>query len=287
VRVELTADPVMFRDTVFPFLKECPLRNIAVLSVLERRVEVGPADSDHYLAVLDDGGVVTGAVIVVGKAAYLGELRAELAGPVARTLAGAAPGTALIEGVPDAVHAFARCWKELRGQEFRQTVAKRLHRLERLVPHHAIGTPRLAALPDLGLCLDWELAFMTDVGEEPRADTERLRQAIRAGQRWLWEVGGEPVSMVGHMAAIAGIGRVGPVYTPPAFRSRGFASALTTHVTKKLVDHGFDACLYTDLSNPTSNKVYAAIGYRPVADLLRLETTCQPMSTDSPGVSGT
>ncbi|MCY8590548.1 GNAT family N-acetyltransferase [Bacillus haynesii] len=25
-------------------------------------------------------------------------------------------------------------------------------------------------------------------------------------------------------------------------------------------------CLYTDLSNPTSNRIYLAIGYRPVAD---------------------
>jgi hypothetical protein len=31
-------------------------------------------------------------------------------------------------------------------------------------------------------------------------------------------------------------------------------------------DAGDVACLYTDLANPTSNKIYQAIGYRPVLD---------------------
>jgi len=34
---------------------------------------------------------------------------------------------------------------------------------------------------------------------------------------------------------------------------------------------GSAACLYTDLANSTSNKIYAAIGYQPVADFLRYD----------------
>jgi predicted GNAT family acetyltransferase len=30
------------------------------------------------------------------------------------------------------------------------------------------------------------------------------------------------------------------------------------------------ACLYTDQANPTSNKIYAALGYRPVVDMVNL-----------------
>ncbi len=271
MRVELIPGPASFRDLVFPFMKCDPLRNIAVLSVLERRVEADGSESDRYLAVLDNSGVVIGAAIVVGTYAYLGELRADLASPVARVIACTAPATSRVEGVPDAVHAFVANWRHLCGREFRLTVSKRLHRLDHLVPHHAVGTPRLAMPADHQLCVRWSVEFDADVGEPPADRAPGVRRSIEARQLWLWEVGGEPVSMVGHIAAIAGVGRVGPVYTPPEHRSRGYASALTTHVTKKLVDHGFDACLYTDLSNPTSNKVYAAIGYRPVADLLRYE----------------
>jgi predicted GNAT family acetyltransferase len=34
---------------------------------------------------------------------------------------------------------------------------------------------------------------------------------------------------------------------------------------------GSAACLYTDLANSTSNKIYAAIGYQSVADFLRYD----------------
>ena len=33
-----------------------------------------------------------------------------------------------------------------------------------------------------------------------------------------------------------------------------------------LRDRGAEVCLYTDQANPTSNKIYAAIGYVPVVD---------------------
>ena len=63
--------------------------------------------------------------------------------------------------------------------------------------------------------------------------------------------------------------RIGYVYTPPESRARGYASALVAAVSQKMLDEGFAFCvLYTDLSNPTSNAIYARVGYEPVADVL-------------------
>jgi predicted GNAT family acetyltransferase len=42
-------------------------------------------------------------------------------------------------------------------------------------------------------------------------------------------------------------------------------------VSRRILDSGSAACLYTDLANPTSNKIYAAIGYEPVADFVRYD----------------
>jgi len=62
--------------------------------------------------------------------------------------------------------------------------------------------------------------------------------------------------------------RIGPVYTPPDLRGRGYASALTARLTQTLLDGGRRFCfLFTDLANPTSNSVYQRIGYRPVTDV--------------------
>jgi predicted GNAT family acetyltransferase len=61
--------------------------------------------------------------------------------------------------------------------------------------------------------------------------------------------------------------RIGAVYTPPAQRKNGYASALTARLSQHLLDEGYGFCfLFADLLNPTSNHIYQKIGYKPVCD---------------------
>ncbi|MDP9319178.1 MAG: hypothetical protein M3O94_08950, partial [Actinomycetota bacterium] len=60
-----------------------------------------------------------------------------------------------------------------------------------------------------------------------------------------------------------GVTRVGPVYTPPEHRRRGYGAAVTAACTRDALDHAEDVVLFTDLANPTSNSIYQQIGYRP------------------------
>jgi len=90
---------------------------------------------------------------------------------------------------------------------------------------------------------------------------------------YIW-VDGEPACLVGVSGETPHGIRVAPVYTPPELRGRGYASALTAEVSQAQLDAGRRYCfLFTDLANPTSNKVYQAIGYEPVCDVddLRFE----------------
>jgi predicted GNAT family acetyltransferase len=85
---------------------------------------------------------------------------------------------------------------------------------------------------------------------------------------YLWEVDGHTVSMVGAGSPTPHGIRIGPVYTPPEARRRGYASALTAAASQHQLDSGCRFCfLFTDLANPTSNRIYQAIGYEPVADV--------------------
>jgi predicted GNAT family acetyltransferase len=69
-----------------------------------------------------------------------------------------------------------------------------------------------------------------------------------------------------------GNGRVGPVYTPPQLRGRGYATALVREVTAARLATGVRTMvLYTDVANPTSNAIYARIGYRPLAEAVELD----------------
>jgi predicted GNAT family acetyltransferase len=73
---------------------------------------------------------------------------------------------------------------------------------------------------------------------------------------------------------VGGVVRIGPVYTPSRHRKRGYASALVAAVSQHALDNGAVTCsLYTDLANPTSNKIYLAIGYRPVCEVTMYQFT--------------
>jgi GNAT superfamily N-acetyltransferase len=162
----------------------------------------------------------------------------------------------------------------------------RLHVLRKLVEPRVApdGRPRIALPSDAELALAWFQAFHTDAAAQagrlrPERGGEEFDEAdiarkIAEGRIWLWEDGlGTPVSLVGFNAPNFGVVRVGPVYTPAPRRGHGFASALTAHVSRVLRDSGARVCLFTDQANPTSNKIYAAIGYEPVVDMANLVIT--------------
>ncbi|MFT4078698.1 GNAT family N-acetyltransferase [Rhodomicrobium sp.] len=58
------------------------------------------------------------------------------------------------------------------------------------------------------------------------------------------------------------------VYTPPAFRGRGYAGTITAIVARQIFSEGrAHACLYVDKRNPASNRCYAKLGFKPVCDV--------------------
>lgn len=61
------------------------------------------------------------------------------------------------------------------------------------------------------------------------------------------------------------------IYQPPERRRRGYASALVAALSQHQLDAGRRFCfLFTNLSKPTSNHIYQAIGYEPVVDIAEL-----------------
>ncbi|MFG1885994.1 GNAT family N-acetyltransferase [Micromonospora sp. NPDC049102] len=64
--------------------------------------------------------------------------------------------------------------------------------------------------------------------------------------------------------------RPGVHATSPAQRGRGWASNAVAEVSRRIQADGARVCLNTDQANPTSNKIYAALGYRPVVDMANL-----------------
>jgi hypothetical protein len=151
-------------------------------------------------------------------------------------------------------------------------MAQRIYRLSELRPVTGVsGRPRAATEKDRSLLIDWVRAFRDEVLPEdakapPPEATVDARLGHGAGAFMLWE-DGEPVSLAGWGGETPNGVRVGPVYTPPEHRRRGYASAVTAAVSAERLGAGRSFCfLYTDLANPTSNRIYTNIGYEPVCD---------------------
>lgn len=144
-----------------------------------------------------------------------------------------------------------------------------MHVLDRVEDpiRQAPGELRAAGGHERDLLIDWMRAFSEESGVAGSDHAGQIVDAqLAAGCLFLWD-DGRPVSMLGISPAVAGVTRIGPVYTPPQHRRRGYATTMVAAVSRRALAAGADRCmLYTDLANRTSNRIYAEIGYRRVAD---------------------
>jgi hypothetical protein len=142
----------------------------------------------------------------------------------------------------------------------------------------APGSPRTADTADTGdraRLLGWLRGFAADALPDPEEVFERMERNLdsRFGTEgagfWFWDHDGQPVSLAGFSGLTPSGIRIGPVYTPPEHRKRGYATTLVADLSAWLLEQGHRACfLYTDLGNPTSNRIYVQIGYERVCDAM-------------------
>ena len=194
-----------------------------------------------------------------------------------------------VSAAEDAADAFASAWQDRTGDTITVYRRMRLFRLAELIPPEPgpEGTARLATERDRDLLAAWFDAFAREVGDPPRHDNRALVDGrLGHGGITVWEADGAPVSVAGLTRTVAGMVRVGPVYTPPELRGRGYAGAATAAVSQAALAAGLrDVVLYTDLANPTSNALYQRLGYRPVEDRVIFSFTPAATGYASP-VSG-
>jgi len=175
-------------------------------------------------------------------------------------------------GEPDA-RAFAAAWTQRNGGVAREHLHTRLFRLAGLTVPEPVpeGKPRPAGPGDADLVVRWCSAFAAEIHDFSGDGRSVAEERIEQGRMVLWEASGAPVSMAGVIPAVAGVARIGPVYTPPRLRRHGYAGAATVAASRLALDQGAgQVVLFTDLANPTSNALYQRIGYRPVEDRLVL-----------------
>ena len=165
--------------------------------------------------------------------------------------------------------AFAEQWCLSTGQSY-QLRALRIFKLEKVEqPSQVQGSLRLATENDKQLLISWFNAFNSEALGKKSSDLDSeswVDRVLQKQKAYLWD-SEIPVSIACSTRSTPnGVG-INMVYTPPEHRKKGYASACVAGLSQTLLDKGYKFCfLFTDLSNPTSNKIYQKIGYKPVAD---------------------
>jgi len=187
----------------------------------------------------------------------------------------AVPG---VEGPVAAARAIAAAWAKETGGTTRFRVHELAYVLERVSdpPRPAPGKLRLASERERSLMVEWMKAFGRETGVVPEERSEVIVDARAADKGlWVWDHDG-PVSVVGTAPPVAATVRVGPVYTPPEYRRRGYAGTAVSAASRQALARGAGRCLlYTDATNPTSNKIYIEIGYRQFGEHEEYEFVAQ------------
>jgi GNAT superfamily N-acetyltransferase len=286
--------PQPFLDAAGDLLAAQPLLGSVIASVTHRTArevaagidswsEVGAPFDRWWVVVRDGSGEVVSAAMRTAPFKPNPTFSLPLEDAAARALAAALHGRGeLLGGANGALpgsralaEATAGLWggKAVTDKETRLWEATSVD-----VPPAPEGRLRQATEDDAELVLAWFTAFHEEAdeqaGREPDPDSgehntlDSVLLRIREGVEWLWEL---PDGTVAHLTGAGlpayGVSRIGPVYTPKEFRGRGLASYVVGELTRRGLKAGHRMCLFTDRANPTSNKIYAGLGYTPVVDM--------------------
>jgi uncharacterized protein len=278
VNVTSIDDPVAFLRAAESLLLADEARHNLLLGICGR-LAAGPDDFPDFRLWLveDDGEVVAAAGQTPPWNIVLARPATEAAGEtLATTLVEQSVELPGVTAAQPEAERFAAAWERATGRSTRVRMAQGIYRLESVRPVMEVsGSLRQAVPADRELLLEWVLAFQAEaIPDGSPLDAARMvdtRLANPAEGLTIWE-DPNPVSMAGFGGATPNGARIGPVYTPPELRGRGYASALVAQTSQRLLDGGKRFCfLYTDLSNPTSNAIYRRIGYEFVCESAEIQ----------------
>lgn len=176
-----------------------------------------------------------------------------------------------VNGIARSSSRFASIWAELNQRIAKPVMHQMSYELtEVLFPDPMpTGSFQFAQENQAEILLKYMNDMQNDLNATVRMDytLDHMQHFIANKRIGTWFVDDQPVSMaMSNRPQLTSIG-ISAVYTPNQHRGKGFASAVVASLSQELLHQGYQRInLFTDLSNPTSNKIYKAIGFKDVCD---------------------
>lgn len=170
-----------------------------------------------------------------------------------------------ITGLPHTAERFASLYANGKQQHYRTHMGMESYCCPKVFrPQYVSGTMEWVVESQVEIVATFLAGFSESaygVTVTPESQLSAAAGLIRQGNLYFWMVEGQPVSMANIAHRSPRHGRINAVYTPPASRKQGYASALVAEVCELLHRESLQPMLYADLTNPNSNKVYQQIGF--------------------------
>ncbi|WP_074037595.1 GNAT family N-acetyltransferase [Exiguobacterium profundum] len=165
---------------------------------------------------------------------------------------------------------FATAWQEITSGTSEIFMSQGLYRLDSVEDiDMATGRMREATVADQAQLEAWYSAFEAESGlrsSPPEKVTKAVQTMLERKEAVFWEVDGQVVSCAKRARPTENGITVSFVYTSPSARGKGYARSLVADLSRQLLETKSFCVLYTDLTNPTSNKIYREVGYQQIMD---------------------
>ena len=170
---------------------------------------------------------------------------------------------------------FASKWEKETGMTTKLVMDQGLYRLDRVdeTLEKSPGNWLFAEEKHRQLIEEWYYLFAVEAGVPIPSSTaiqESVAKMVDNQEVFLWEDKGEIVSMMKKSRPTKQGITVSLVYTPKDKRRKGYARTLVAAISSELLKDFSFCVLYTDMMNPTSNKIYKEIGYVKIVDSVQL-----------------
>ena len=236
--------------------------------------ELLDVDEPFFATVYSDGCIV-GQMIKThrSRGLIISQMTLEVIKKVVPRLAQIKLNVTSVQGPMPAVQSFVQLWAQYQQLSYRLSIYQGLYEIKKVefIPN-VEGQMIQADMSFFSTLEVFAQGFIKEVFPEDKKVQEGagalILKHLKLKKVFVWvDLQGNAVSMATTNRETRNAVTISLVYTPVEWRKKGYASALMSRLTQYCLDNGKTMCnLYTDLSNPDSNKVYKKIGYYKVGE---------------------
>ncbi|MCU5471915.1 GNAT family N-acetyltransferase [Bacillus paranthracis] len=268
IQLHVYEEIVNFKEEVTPFLEKNELENNLILGVLQmvhQPIFMGIAKQGEEIAVVFLQTEEKKQIIVATS-----EMAEEDIVELAKKLAEVYPNVPGLIGNKKIVQRLAEEIAVLENKKTTVAMEQGIYELKQVKKKwNGDEVFREVNSDELTLIEQWIYQFCEDVNlPTTKEEAKQTAHTLITNHRLFGlEVDGKLVSVAAKTRPTKNNITVNFVYTPKEERKKGYASNCVAALSQRMLDEGYKTTtLYTDLANPTSNKIYQEIGYEQIAE---------------------